>query len=149
MRWSGLLWPSRKPAWRRENCRSARSCSWVTELLAMIEADERLGWSRRPHPLRLAVTLEPCLMCLGAAMSMGISEVFYSLNSPGDGAAGLTWQSSPEMPWYTAPTMTGGIRRGESRSLFRRYCQTAPDSGFRLACPSSSSSRAYLAIERW
>ncbi|MEV4347942.1 deaminase [Actinoplanes sp. NPDC049596] len=31
------------------------------DLLAMTEADERLG--PRPHPLRLAVTLEPCLMC--------------------------------------------------------------------------------------
>jgi tRNA(Arg) A34 adenosine deaminase TadA len=66
------------------------------DLLAMITADERLGWSRRPHPLRLAVNLEPCVMCLGAAMTLGISEVYYSLDSPGDGAASVVagWPAS-------------------------------------------------------
>jgi tRNA(adenine34) deaminase len=59
---------------------------------------------------------------------------------------GLRWQSSPEMTWYAAPTMTGGIRREERRSLFRRYCQSAPDSGFRrwahtLVAPGDEQTR--------
>jgi tRNA(adenine34) deaminase len=103
------------------------------DLLAMITADERLGWSRRPHPLPLAVNLEPCVMCLGAAMTLGIGEVYYPLDSPGDGAASVVagWQPHPDMPWYAAPVVAGGIRQEESRSLFRRYCRTAKDSGFR------------------
>ena len=85
-------------------------------------------------------------MCLCAAMTLGVSEVFYALDSPGDGAAGIaaTWQARPQMPWYAAPAITGGVRRDEARDLFRRYCQIAPDCGFRqwaqtLADPSNES----------
>ena len=104
------------------------------DLLAMEEADETLGLARRPQPLRLAVTLEPCLMCLGAAMALGVSEVYYSLESPGDGAAGIAaaWTpGSADMPWYRAPTVVGGIRRRDARRQFRRYLDSAAESGFR------------------
>jgi tRNA(adenine34) deaminase len=95
------------------------------DLLAMMEAD-----GRRLKGLRLAVNLEPCLMCLGAAMSLGVKEIYYGLNSPGDGAAGIArgWESRPEMRWYRAPEMHGGIRAEEVRVQFGRYCALAPDS---------------------
>lgn len=54
------------------------------DLLAMTEADELLGWKRRSTPLQLAVNLEPRVMCLGAAMTLGISEIYFGLESPGD-----------------------------------------------------------------
>ena len=104
------------------------------DLLAMIEADEALGWRPRTHPLRLAVNLEPCLMCLGAAMALKVSEIYYALESPADGAAGVaaSWPPpSPDLPWYAAPTMTGGLHRARARDQFRRYSNQAPDSGFR------------------
>jgi tRNA(adenine34) deaminase len=103
------------------------------DLLAMTAADETLGWAPRPHPVRLAVNLEPCLMCLGAAMALNVSEVCYGLESPADGGAGVaaTWAPSPDLPWYRAPAMTGGLRREQVRDQFRRYCERAPDSGFR------------------
>lgn len=34
----------------------------------------------------LVVTLEPCLMCLGAALKAGVREIYYSVRSPLDGA---------------------------------------------------------------
>jgi tRNA(adenine34) deaminase len=103
------------------------------DLLAMAQADERLGLGQPPYSLQLAVTLEPCLMCLGAAMTLGVTEIYFSLESPADGSAGVAagWQPSPETPWYRAPMMTGGIRREDSRELLRRYCRTAPEGGFR------------------
>jgi tRNA(adenine34) deaminase len=108
------------------------------DLMAMIEADQTLGFSRRPHPLRMAVNLEPCVLCLGAAMVLGVREVYFALESPSDGGTGITttaiaanWQPSPDMPGFAAPVMVGGIRREESRDLFRRYCATAPDSPMR------------------
>lgn len=52
------------------------------ELLAMIEADGQLGWALRPHPLRLAAGLEPCLMCLGTAMALGVREVYSPWSRP-------------------------------------------------------------------
>jgi tRNA(adenine34) deaminase len=103
------------------------------DLLAMITADEELGWGSRPHPVRLAVNLEPCLMCFGAAMALKVTEVYYGLESPADGgsAVAATWSTSPDLPWYVAPTITGGIRRAEVQDQFRRYCDRAPESGFR------------------
>jgi tRNA(adenine34) deaminase len=103
------------------------------DLLAMITADEELGWGARPHPVRLAVNLEPCLMCLGAAMALQVAEVYYGLESPADGgsAVAATWPTSPDLPWYKAPNITGGIRRAEVQDQFRRYRDRAPESGFR------------------
>ncbi|MEY9930580.1 tRNA(adenine34) deaminase [Catenulispora sp. GP43] len=104
------------------------------DLLAMVQADERLGWARRPQPLRLAVNLEPCVMCFGAAMTLGVAEIYYALESPADGASAIAphWQpASLDLPGYAAPAMTSGILRRESRELFRRYCRTAPEGGFR------------------
>jgi tRNA(adenine34) deaminase len=103
------------------------------DLLAMIAADQELGWNSRPHPVRLAVNLEPCLMCLGAAMALKVSAVYYGLESPADGgsAVAATWPADPDLPWYVAPTMIGGIRRAEVRDQFRRYRDATGESGFR------------------
>ncbi|MEV4514211.1 deaminase [Dactylosporangium sp. NPDC049525] len=102
-------------------------------LLAMMESDERLGWVDHSEPLRLAVSLEPCVMCLGAAMALGVREVYFALESPRDGAARVaaTWQPDPGMRGHQAPVMHGGIRRAESREQFRRYTATASDSPMR------------------
>jgi tRNA(adenine34) deaminase len=94
------------------------------DLLAMIEAD-----GKGAGDLRLAVNLEPCLMCLGAAMSLGVKEICYGLDSPGDGAAGIArnWAPRREMRWYRAPVVHGGIRAEEVRAQFGRFCAQAPD----------------------
>jgi tRNA(adenine34) deaminase len=104
------------------------------DLLAMLEADEALGWRSRPHPLRLAVNLEPCLMCMGTAMALGVREVYFGLESPSDGGAAVaaSWHPEPAVPWFAAPVVVvGGIRRDESRELFRRWCAASPDSAAR------------------
>lgn len=104
------------------------------DLLAMVAADELLGLESRRHPLKLAVNLEPCLMCLGTAMALGVTEVYFGLESPGDGAATVAanWATNLTMPpSYAAPVVTGGIRREQVLGQFRRYCQIAPESGFR------------------
>ncbi|GIH14855.1 deaminase [Rugosimonospora africana] len=99
------------------------------DLLAMIQADAKLAFAKRPQPLRLAVNLEPCVMCLGAAMVLGVTDIYYALESPGDGGAGIaaSWKNSPDTPFFVAPRVVGGIRRAESRDLFRRYCEDRPD----------------------
>jgi tRNA(adenine34) deaminase len=74
--------------------------------------------------VELFVTLEPCLMCLGAAMSFFLGKIYYGLESPGDGAVALArhWQrDTSAFPAYRLPEVHGGILREESRSLFRQY----------------------------
>lgn len=104
------------------------------EMLALADADARLGWAKRSAPVRLATTLEPCVMCLGAAMAMRVDELEYGLEAPGDGAHELLagWRPGPGMEWYAVPPITAGVRRTECRDLYRRWCDTAPAaSGFR------------------
>ena len=71
------------------------------ELVALEQAD-RLGLSLgQRRRARLFTTLEPCLMCMGAAMSFFLGEIYYGLESPGAGAGkkpiypGTNFQRSP------------------------------------------------------
>ena len=59
------------------------------ELNVLIEVDQKgLSTSDRRN-LQLFTTLEPCVMCFGAAMSCFVGEIVYSLNAPDDGATRL------------------------------------------------------------
>ncbi len=49
------------------------------DLLALQQADERLGFARPAGVLTLAVNLEPCLMCMGAAITLGVRRVWFAL----------------------------------------------------------------------
>ena len=99
------------------------------ELLALEQADKRhLSFDERSRA-RLFTTLEPCLMCMGAAMSFFLGEVYYALESPGDGAVDLVrgWvRVEDDIPGYRLPKISGGIRRAESIRLFERYVSRHP-----------------------
>ena len=43
----------------------------------------------------LYTTLEPCLMCVGTAMSFGVGRIVYALAAPADGAADVADRWSP------------------------------------------------------
>ncbi len=99
------------------------------ELVALEQAD-RLGlpYAQRRRA-KLFTTLEPCLMCMGAAMSFFLGEIYYALESPGDGAVGLVkaWERREEdLPGYQLPKMMGGLLRKESIRLFERYVSMRP-----------------------
>jgi tRNA(adenine34) deaminase len=99
------------------------------ELLALEEADRlRLPMAARRR-VKLFTNLEPCLMCLGAAMSFFLGEIFYGLESPGDGAVALVkgWQRKEEdFASYQLPQFTGGLLRAESIRLFEQYVTIQP-----------------------
>jgi tRNA(adenine34) deaminase len=104
------------------------------DLLALDDAD-RLGLSTRERAdTILVVTLEPCPMCLGAAMAFGIGSVVFALESPSDGAAALfsQWSRRSDLfPGYSVPPVTGGVRRDEARELFRAFvARPGPHDGY-------------------
>ncbi len=99
------------------------------ELVALEEADRlRLSLANR-RDAKLFTNLEPCLMCLGAAMSFFLGEIYYGLESPGDGAVNLikAWvRKEDDIPGYQLPRITGGLLREESIRLFERYVSLRP-----------------------
>lgn len=95
------------------------------EMKALWEADS-MGF---PYSMRckmqLFATMEPCMMCLGAATSFYISEIYYAHESPIDGAVKFAeeyWHpDNKEIPIYKLPKCYGGLLREESRELLRQY----------------------------
>lgn len=67
----------------------------------------------------LVSTLEPCVMCLGAAMVVGVRTVLFGLKAPADN--GTQRVRPPESPESRAPEIEGDILAGESRSLFEQW----------------------------
>lgn len=93
------------------------------ELRALDMADRIVSFPER-RDVVLYTNLEPCLMCLGAAMSFGVGAIHYALESASDGAVSLArgWQRDKEaMPSYRLPEIHGGLLRNESIALFARY----------------------------
>jgi tRNA(adenine34) deaminase len=104
--------------------RSARRLLVHADYLALDAADRLQPFPGRRRDAKLFVTLEPCLMCLGAAMTFGVGEVYYALESPSDGAVALMqqWQRREvDFPSYQAPQTHGGLLRDDAQRLFRTY----------------------------
>lgn len=105
------------------------------ELLALDQADRVLGGRRREATLY--TTLEPCLMCLGAAASAMVGRVVFALASPGDGAGDLAraWdaQRTDDLPHVRLPEVTGGVGADASLDLVARFVAGRPDPGDPMA----------------
>ncbi len=69
--------------------------------------------------LILVSTLEPCVMCLGAAMEAAVDTVLFGLPAPHD--QGTTRVSPPVTPETKMPRIVGNILRDECRELFVRF----------------------------
>ena len=97
------------------------------ELKALLEADMMRFPLKKRKEMQLFTTLEPCMMCLGAAMSFYIGEIYYALEAPMDGAvrfADQFWDKEcKEMPSYRLPKIHGGILREEVKDLFKDFLQ--------------------------
>jgi len=86
--------------------------------------------------LQLVSTLEPCVMCTGAAMQAGIATITYGLRAPADSGTGRV--RPPESPGATWPAVTGDILAGESRALFLEWLARHRDD------PSREAQRVFI-----
>jgi tRNA(adenine34) deaminase len=75
------------------------------------------------HDTTLYVTLEPCLMCLGAIIHLQVSRVVFGAYDPARGAAGssLDILQFPGIQWR--PDMIGGVSSEQSCELLRSFFQ--------------------------
>ncbi len=74
--------------------------------------------------LILVSTLEPCVMCTGAAMEAGVDTVVYALRAPADSGTGRV--SPPVSPESQMPRIVGDVLAGESRALLEEFLARGP-----------------------
>ena len=82
--------------------------------------------------MQLYTTLEPCLMCMGAALSFYAGEIVYALESKIDGAVSfvrdyMTVHDVKEIVSYELPVITHGVCREKSILLLEAYALRYPD----------------------
>jgi HAD superfamily hydrolase (TIGR01509 family) len=80
----------------------------------------RAAGSRLPaREAILLSTLEPCVMCLGAAMETAIDTVAYALRADDD--CGTSRVQPPEADDNQMPRIVGGVAAADSRARFERW----------------------------
>jgi HAD superfamily hydrolase (TIGR01509 family) len=73
--------------------------------------------------LILVSTLEPCVMCSGAAMEAAVDTIAFGLPAPADGGTGRV--QPPQSPESQMPRIVGDILARESRALFEEFLKIA------------------------
>ena len=95
------------------------------ELVALQQANRR--------DVTLVTTLEPCLLCMAAAMFQFAERVVYALESPTDGGTriGEVWHpAAGSVAPYRFPDVEAGVRSDESKQLMREFLERFPESPF-------------------
>ncbi len=86
------------------------------EIVALREAAAALG-SWRLDDCTLVVTLEPCVMCAGAAMMARIKTLVFGAWDPKAGACGSVWDLTRDPLATHNVEVVGGVRADEAAAL--------------------------------
>jgi len=90
------------------------------ELLALRRASARAGEYRIPGAT-LYATLEPCPMCIGAALLARVDRLVYAAADPKHGAAGTVVDLSAVGAFNHSIEVVAGIGADASAELLRRF----------------------------
>ncbi len=90
------------------------------EILALRAAAREAGAYRLPGAI-LYATLEPCAMCLGAALHARVARVVYGAHDPKGGAAGSVVDLSALPALNHRIEVVAGVRAEESAQLLRTF----------------------------
>ncbi|PEN13618.1 hypothetical protein CRI94_09940 [Longibacter salinarum] len=78
--------------------------------------------------LVLVTTMEPCAMCFGAALELGVDAIVYAVEAPENGAVG---RCTPNRgPDSVHPRVVGGVGRSKSIDLLRDWESDHENGGF-------------------
>lgn len=92
------------------------------ELVALRDAAANLGrW--RLEDCTLVVTLEPCLMCAGAALQARVKRLVFGAWDAKAGAVGSQWDVVRDRRALHTVEVVGGVRAEESAVLLQHFFQ--------------------------
>jgi tRNA(adenine34) deaminase len=90
------------------------------EIVAMRDAASRLE-NYRLVDCELYVTLEPCVMCVGAMVHARIKRIVYGTRDPKTGACGSIVDLPGLATFNHHGTFEGGVLAAESAEILRRF----------------------------
>jgi tRNA(adenine34) deaminase len=98
------------------------------EILAMREAGLSIG-NYRLNNTTLVVTIEPCLMCMGAAVHARVARVVFGAYDPKGGAAGSLYNLGSDARLNHRIEIVPGIMERECRRLIQEFFQLQRQGG--------------------
>ncbi len=90
------------------------------EVLALRQAAERLGNYRLPGTT-LYVSMEPCLMCVGALVQARLRRLVFGAADPKAGACVSLYRIPEDRRLNHRFEVTGGVREAECRALLQEF----------------------------
>ena len=96
------------------------------EMQAFLDIGGSFSLDRRE--LILVTTLEPCMMCFGAAMGARVDTIIYALKAPSNG--GIARCRPMQSPGMIMPRVVGGVCAEKSLALFEEWNRRHPDRPF-------------------
>jgi tRNA(adenine34) deaminase len=90
------------------------------EILALREASQKIQNYRLPNTT-LYVTIEPCIMCMGAIIHARVSKVVFGASDPKWGGAGSLYNFSADNRLNHQPEIIRGICEEECRTLMQDF----------------------------
>ncbi|CAN5697826.1 tRNA adenosine(34) deaminase TadA [soil metagenome] len=91
------------------------------EVLALRRAAEAVGQGWRLDGMTLVVTLEPCPMCAGAAVTARIERVVFAAPDPKAGACGSLYNLLVDPRLNHEAVVTPGVRAAEAAELLASF----------------------------
>lgn len=88
------------------------------EYLLLADLEHRL---KTGDKIELYTTLEPCLMCYGTAVNLGVTDIIYAMNSRTDGCTQMSSFKTVETSFVKHPNMVGPIAEKAIYELFETY----------------------------
>ena len=90
------------------------------EMSALRDAARTLNNYRLPRTT-LYVTVEPCLMCMGALLQARVRRLVFGCSDPKAGAAGSLYNVANDPRLNHQLEVTPGVHADESRDLLQRF----------------------------
>ncbi len=90
------------------------------EVLALRQAAAAAGNYRLPG-MTLYVTIEPCIMCLGALLQARVARVVFGAADPKGGACVSLFRLPEDERLNHRMEVTGGVREAECRELLQEF----------------------------
>jgi tRNA(adenine34) deaminase len=90
------------------------------EILALREGSRKLSNYRLLNTI-LYVTVEPCIMCMGAILHARVSKLIFGAPDPNWGAAGSVYNFANGKRFNHQPEIISGVCRDQCAALMRAF----------------------------